>query len=236
MDKEPIWIYDGKILDGRNRYKACVELGITPEFRQYRGADPLQFVLSLNLARRHLNSSQCAFVALEVEKVLAREAKERQVEAIKKGNTSRHEVPIVEKIPQLASKEKQEAIEPKARDKAAEVVGGTNARYVQDAKRIEAEAPEVKALVMAGTLNMPDAVKVARLAPDKRAPVLPGQYLACITRPFLDSKNPASVREEIAHTDQPGTLFSPRSDYQKILPAGFWTPKTQAQGVRFVRF
>ena len=76
--QEPIWLYEGKILDGRNRYKACQELGIAPELRKYQGSDPLKFVMSLNLARRHLNSSQCAFVALEVERVLAEEAKERQ--------------------------------------------------------------------------------------------------------------------------------------------------------------
>lgn len=49
--------------------------------REYQGTKPLAFVLSLNLSRRHLNSSQCAFVALEVERVLAEEAKERQVAA-----------------------------------------------------------------------------------------------------------------------------------------------------------
>ena len=69
--QEPIWLYEGKILDGRNRYKACQTLGIVPELRSYQGSEPLKFVMSLNLARRHLNSSQCAFVALEVERVLA---------------------------------------------------------------------------------------------------------------------------------------------------------------------
>jgi len=77
--QEPIWLYEGKILDGRNRYKACQTLGIVPELRNYQGTKPLEFVLSLNLARRHLNSSQLAFVALEVQKALAEEAKQRQL-------------------------------------------------------------------------------------------------------------------------------------------------------------
>ena len=90
------------------------------------GTDPLKFVLSLNLARRHLNSSQTAFVALEVEKVLAKEAKERQIEAgVQFGRGS---AKVVEKIPQ-AILESEKPIEPKACDKAAEAVGGTNARY-----------------------------------------------------------------------------------------------------------
>jgi len=36
---EPITLYDGMILDGRNRYKACLDLGIKPKTRQYEG-DP----------------------------------------------------------------------------------------------------------------------------------------------------------------------------------------------------
>jgi len=118
-------------------------------------------LLSLNLARRHLNSSQCAFVALEVERVLAEEAKERQGE--------RNDLKVVEdnniqeKIPECSK------YEPQARDKAASIIGNTNARYVQDAKKIEREAPEVKELVMAGAVNMADAVKLTKLEPDKRA-------------------------------------------------------------------
>ena len=167
--QEPIWLYDGKILDGRNRYKACQVLGIVPELRSYQGSEPLKLVMSLNLARRHLNSSQCAFVALEVERVLAEEAKDRQIVALKQGNATKHsESSIGEKIPQsteLSSK----AREPKATELAAGIVGNTNARYVQDAKKIEREAPEVKELVMAGTVNMADAVKLTKLEPDKRA-------------------------------------------------------------------
>lgn len=61
---EPIVLHGGKILDGRNRYRACLKARVTPRFRAFPdGRDPLAFVISLNLKRRHLNESQRADVA-----------------------------------------------------------------------------------------------------------------------------------------------------------------------------
>lgn len=58
-----IVMYDDQILDGRNRYQACADLGIAYEWVEYEGDDPLAFVLDENLHRRHLNESQRAMVA-----------------------------------------------------------------------------------------------------------------------------------------------------------------------------
>lgn len=75
---EPIWTYEGKILDGRNRYMACRSIGIEPKFREYKGNDPAGFVLSLNLERRHLTPTQRAFIALDLVPYYEQAAKERQ--------------------------------------------------------------------------------------------------------------------------------------------------------------
>nr|WP_278374575.1 ParB/RepB/Spo0J family partition protein [Brucella anthropi] len=61
--REPIVFIGNEILDGRNRYTAARQLGIEYPVTEYTGADPLGFVVSLNLKRRHLTESQRAMVA-----------------------------------------------------------------------------------------------------------------------------------------------------------------------------
>jgi ParB-like chromosome segregation protein Spo0J len=55
---EPIVVYEDKVLDGRNRLRACEVAGIEPTFTVYSGDDPVAYVVSLNLRRRHLDTSQ----------------------------------------------------------------------------------------------------------------------------------------------------------------------------------
>jgi N6-adenosine-specific RNA methylase IME4/ParB-like chromosome segregation protein Spo0J len=64
--REPIVLYQNQILDGRNRHRACLEAGIACWFEEYDGDDPLAFVISLNLKRRHLSESQRAMVAAKL--------------------------------------------------------------------------------------------------------------------------------------------------------------------------
>lgn len=61
--REPIVMLDGLVLDGRNRLAACQFAQVEPRFVDFDGDDPLGFVLSLNLHRRHLSESQRAMVA-----------------------------------------------------------------------------------------------------------------------------------------------------------------------------
>lgn len=63
---EPILLLDGKVLDGRNRQAACGLAGIKPIYADFSGVDPLSFVLSRNLHRRHLTESQRALVAAAI--------------------------------------------------------------------------------------------------------------------------------------------------------------------------
>lgn len=76
---EPILLYDGQILDGRNRERACRELKIEPRFQNYTGTVSAEdLAISLNLTRRHLDESQRALAAVKAMPILAANAKERQ--------------------------------------------------------------------------------------------------------------------------------------------------------------
>jgi hypothetical protein len=60
---EPITLHEGKILDGRNRYNACLDAGVEPRFTPYKGNNAVAFVVSRNLTRRHLGEGQRAMIA-----------------------------------------------------------------------------------------------------------------------------------------------------------------------------
>lgn len=62
-----ICLYEDKILDGRNRFKACRIAGVEPKFFDFNGnGDPVAYVVSANLHRRHLNESQRGLVAAKL--------------------------------------------------------------------------------------------------------------------------------------------------------------------------
>ena len=54
--REPITTQNGKIIDGRSRYKACKELGIEPNYIELnKDASSMLFIIDKNLMRRHLS-------------------------------------------------------------------------------------------------------------------------------------------------------------------------------------
>jgi len=66
---DPIVTYDGKILDGRNRYEACIAIGKTPKFRVLtNGIDPLDYVMAANFRRRSLRPAQKVMVLIDAGK------------------------------------------------------------------------------------------------------------------------------------------------------------------------
>ena len=148
--REPLLLHpDGRILDGRNRYRVCRELGIKPKVRKWEGNgdSPLSVVLSLNLHRRHLTSSQKAAIAIEILPELEAEAKERQRQAGKYHGRG---------------KVQQKTSEPISQPQAAEQLAqrySTNSDYVKAAKKIKEADPELLQKVRDGKFHIADALK-----------------------------------------------------------------------------
>jgi cell pole-organizing protein PopZ len=137
----PVWIYEDKILDGRNRWAACKIAGIEPKTKEYTGDEPTAFAVSLNDRRRHMNKGALAAVAAELEPHFAADAKRRQARKPKAKS-------VQEKVPEQKRAQ--------AREEAAKSVG-VNDRYVSDAKKVKAEAPEVFERLKAGKITLQDA-------------------------------------------------------------------------------
>jgi hypothetical protein len=140
----PVWLYEGKILDGRNRWAACKIAGVDPKTKEYTGDEPTAFAVSLNDRRRHMGKSALAAVAAELEPHFAEDAKRRYEQTVGRPKKS------VEKVPQISQPQ------PKAREEAAKSVG-VNDRYVSDAKKVKTEAPEVFERLKAGKITLQDA-------------------------------------------------------------------------------
>jgi hypothetical protein len=88
--RRPITLLDDKILDGRNRYRACLLAKVEPATRNFRGGDPLAFVVDENVCRRHLDESQRAMVAAKMATLSeGRPLKTAQICAVSQDETAK---------------------------------------------------------------------------------------------------------------------------------------------------
>ena len=144
---EPVILFDGRILDGRNRYMAARDLGLDFPVADFDGtdADALAYVLSTNLHRRHLTESQRAAVAAKL-------ANMRQGE--------RTDLEPCANLPKVSQAE------------AADMLN-VSRRSVQTAKAVlEQGAPELVAAVENGEASISAAAAVAELPKDEQAAVV----------------------------------------------------------------
>lgn len=69
--RETILLYDGKILDGRNRYLACLKARVEPRVAAWGGdCDLIALIRSKNIFRRHLTAVQRAQFIVELASLL----------------------------------------------------------------------------------------------------------------------------------------------------------------------
>ena len=128
--RQPIVKYQGKVLDGRHRVLACQKAGRALRFETYRGSDPLGYVISANLQRRHLKALQKAVLAYDLIPGLKAEAKARQRQGRKKVSDPG-----------------------KTCEKAAKLVRKRNSQYVRIVESMFAKAPDLAPDIRDGTLD-----------------------------------------------------------------------------------
>jgi hypothetical protein len=170
--REAIWTYDGKVVDGRNRLKACQIAGVEPKFREWKGDGSLvKFIVSLNSHRRHLSPGQRAAVAVEIEKHLAVEiAEEKRAKCSDAGRSGGR--------PSLSGSNQEKGSRTNARtlsdDSAPRLAGkeaaeeaGVSPRLVASAKQIAKTSPEVFEKVKSGQQTIPEAKRELGLTPPK---------------------------------------------------------------------
>lgn len=142
--REPIVTHDGMVLDGGNRYRACLAAGVEPTFREFTGGNLVSFVLSVNLHRRHMTPGQQAAIvasATDWAKAQTHGGARRKVQA---------EALPLETVAQRAA------------------VSGATERTQRDADKLVKQHPEKARAVAQGETSLYQAVKDT--APPKPAP------------------------------------------------------------------
>lgn len=147
--REPICLHpDGRIIDGRNRYRGCVAVGVEPESYEWSEEEygPLvAFVLSLNLHRRHLTESQRAMVAAEI------------------ANLDKGRPTTDQENAQICAFSEDAETPPITQAEAAEMLN-ISRRTVQVAKQVKDKgAPELVESVRRGQVSVSAAAEVAKL-------------------------------------------------------------------------
>lgn len=152
----PIVTFEGRILDGRNRERACFEAGVKPRFVEWTGrGSAVQYVISVNGPRRHLTADQKAAVVLRSLPLLEEEAKQRQLSGLKKGKAT-------------AGKSSSASIEANGNagrsTELAAKAAGISRSSVDRLKRVQDRgAPELIDAVAVGQIKINDAVSVLHL-------------------------------------------------------------------------
>jgi hypothetical protein len=135
----------------RDRRRACEAAGVPMRFDLFDGADPVAFVVSANLARRHLNESQRAMVAARLANMPVGGNQHTRGSA---------------NLPTL----------PVTQPDAAEMLN-VSTRSVRDAKAVQTRAvSELARKVEAGTISVSAAAEVAKLPEPKQAVVVAGGF------------------------------------------------------------
>lgn len=159
---QPVVLYEGAVLDGRNRVAACRLAGVQVATVEWDGmGDPADFVVSVNLKRRHLDESQRALVAGRLKVYHEAAAAERRRAGLRRGA----DPPVRANLPERED-------EGRAREVAARALN-VSARSVEHASVVLREGGrELVLAVEAGAVAVSTAAAIAGLPAPEQAEVV----------------------------------------------------------------
>lgn len=170
--QEPILLYEGKVLDGRNRYRACLALGLKPEFSDLEIADDqaaIDYVISHNLQRRNLTASQKAVVALRAYPEIKDAVRKERIQKIRDAIAAKR---IEGKTANLPSSAERDDKRGRKKDvTTVSVVGdlfGVSATYVRYAEALQRKDEKLLDRVIKGEERLYQVFK--RVCPEETKP------------------------------------------------------------------
>jgi ParB-like chromosome segregation protein Spo0J len=149
---DAIVLHENMVLHGRHRLRACEETGVEPRFENFTGPSPVEFVVSVNVKRRHLTPSQLAAIAVDFLPAMEEEAKRRQGAAFRDGPRDAGGRTVSASTDTDTAEAHAGDKPTRAADQAGALVG-VSAASVNRAKRVQREDPEMFDQVKAGEIT-----------------------------------------------------------------------------------
>jgi hypothetical protein len=155
--RNPIYTHEGKIVDGRNRYQACVELGLTPRYEAWDGKGLLvDFVWDLNAGRRQLTGGALRLAAGRYTIEREKEGKQRQTSVLRRGDSPSRPIGRDGNLKELADFGS-------SRSKAAQKFGVGEGSVQRAITVLKQGAPELVQAVETGQTTVHAAADIAKL-------------------------------------------------------------------------
>jgi hypothetical protein len=187
------------LLDGRNRLAACKLAKVEPKERQYAGNDPVGFIISANLHRRHLTESQRAMVAAKMETMRQGERTD-----IKEPCANLHKVPASDLCAKCHHpKSEHDSLPPNAGECTHKDSQGNECVCCEFKAKTDEPAPAVSRADAAKLLNVSvrsvaDAKAIQRESPKLAAQVASGKKTVHAAKKEIKSGYLPRTKEEIA--------------------------------------
>lgn len=207
-----IWLYEGKILSGWERYLACLDVGVTPRFRDFENTviTAPQFVAAENAERRHQSVSSLAASAAMLKQYIQSSVKELQYK--KSSETHKYRTP--------SQKDRNNS--------GAKIAGkmfGVHHDAVLKAQKVMRVDPSTFQRLHAGEISISEAY--AKVTPgwrDRRLQAKIKSAQKTLKRQFVGNSHAHIAKEEIrarkimaeydkADFKMPDNIYAPDSDY-----------------------